>query len=366
MALIAAAAEGSDEALEVVLSSPDLTALAVASRLGPSLALGARRMGLEGPAVDASTRRLHSSATAWLLVAESAEHVFEALATTDVRWAPIKGFDVGTRFYSCREERPLSDLDLLVERNGLEAARAVLTASGWTCRETSPRAQRFVAEEGYTYHFSGNDSPTLPASLVEIHFRLWGMVPEGLEVEILEAARADPEDPVGCLRVEPAHAYLIAAIHGWTRSAPRDLADWRDLERIASTIGRAGAELTAAAIVARARRWSVELPVCLSAEVAARLWPGSVHEQVVRALEPALRWIEGRELGRLRQGGLDAVTLSRVVLARLLAGRSSRAGWRSVWRRVWAHPGVVELETSDELSWPRRRWQHLRRSVGGR
>ena len=365
LALVAAAAEGSDEAVEVVLSSEDLTSYALASQLGPSLALAARRRGLEGPAVDSSTGRLRSSATSWLLVAEAARHVFAALAATGFRWVPIKGFDVGTRFYPSREERPLSDLDVLVERAGLEASRAALTASGWTSRETSPLAQRFVAEEGYTYHYSGFDSTTLPTSLVEIHFRLWGMVPEGLEVEILEAARLEPGDSVSCLRVDPVHAYVVAATHGWTRTPPHDLVDWRDLERISSTVGWTRARSSPAAVIDCARRWSLELPVCLSAQVAARVWPGSVHGEIARALEPTLRPIERRQLRRLREEGLDAMTVSRVVLARLLAGRSSRAGWRSVWRRVWAHPGVVELETSDDLSWSRRRWDHLRRSLTG-
>ena len=53
------------------------------------------------------------------------------------------------------------------------------------------------------------------------------------------------------------------------------------------------------------------------------------------------------------------------VLARLLSGRASRAGWRSLPRRIWAHPGIVEQTTPAHWIWPARRIAHLMRTLRG-
>ena len=356
------AAEGCEASLAEVANDAELTALSMRSQLGASLALGALRQGLRGPVVERWQKRLHGSASLWLLIDAAAETVFSALADSGGRWAPIKGFDVGTRFYDPREARPISDLDILVERRYFEAACAALGEAGWLLRERGRRARQFLVEEGYTCHFSGRAREDLPDVLVELHFRLWGLVPEGLESEILMEARGSEAAQSGPFRLSPAHAYLLAATHGWTRTKPYDLVDYRDLQAVLSGAGAERAAV-ADAIVERARRWSLQLPVCLSACVAARLWPGGGHETVADRLEERLTWVEKREVERLRQGGLDAVSLPRLVMARLLSGRPSRAGWRSVWRRAWAHPGVVELETPDQWSWPRRRFAHVSRSL---
>ena len=112
-------------------------------------------------------------------------------------------------------------------------------------------------------------------------------------------------------------------------------------------------------------RWELELPVALSAFVADRLWPSRVHETVLDGLQPHLKRRESEILSRLAGVGPDGVPWSRIALARLLSGRPSRAGWRSVWRRLWAHPGAVEKATPEEWSWPRRRLRHLRDTLIG-
>ena len=223
----------------------------------------------------------------------------------------------------------------------LPAACAALEKAGWRRRLTGDNIESYLAEEGYACQFFRQESAGRSV-LVELHFRLWGMVAEGLDAELLQESHDRSEAFAGFRSLAPAYAYLIAALHGWTRTRPRKLVDFRDLDAILCRESAAGERVELAArVVELARRWSLELPTCLGAEVAAQLWPESGHEQIVAALEVDLgRW-EGRPLVRLRQGGIDQVALSGVVLGRLLAGRASRAGWKSVWRRVWAHPGVV-------------------------
>jgi hypothetical protein len=329
------------------------------------MALMAERHGLESRVPRAWSAELHSTAVSWMLLSRAAEEIAPVLDAGCARWTPIKGFDVGTRFHAVREERPLTDLDVLIAAAELDAVSDALAARGWRAGECHPRTLEFVAREGYTRHFSSPVAGGSATILVEVHFRLWGFVQEGLAAEILERASVDAR--VGGLRPEAEHTYVIAALHGWTKPSPRDLLDWRDLEFVLRSHPEAAQRIALASkVVDVSRRWALELPVCLSAEVAARLWPESGHERIVEGLEPSLRPMERRLLAGLREGGLDAVSLARIVLARLLAGRPSRAGWRSVSRRVWAHPGVVELETSPEHSWSRRRWTHVGRSLGRR
>jgi len=349
-----AAAEGDAAALALVADSAALNDLARASRLQPALALAAERLSVEPH--DEWRRQLQSAMTAWLLVERTAARVSEVLAAAGVRWAPIKGFDVGRRFYEPREQRSTSDLDLLIDTASLPRARQALESAGWSGLETGRRLERYLREEGYAWQAVGEASV-----LLEVHFRLWGAVPEGLEDEVLMES-LDALDPGGGRRLTPAHAFVLGAVHGWTQDLPRSLNDWRDLDRIARQEPR---EL-AANVVAITRRWSLQLPVALSAAVVERLWSGDVSREILAALTPDLQRGEERLLRQLSADGIDAVSWSRIVWARLMAGRPSRAGWRTVWRRIWAHPGEVERVTPGEWSWARRRWHHLGMSVGRR
>ena len=114
------------------------------------------------------------------------------------------------------------------------------------------------------------------------------------------------------------------------------------------------------------RRWELELPVTLSASVVERLWLSPLCGEIVAMLEPELTRGERRLLLRLGSEGVDALSWARIVLARLLGGRASRAGWRVAWRQFWPHPVVVERATPRQWSWPRRRLHHLGASLGRR
>ena len=106
-----------------------------------------------------------------------------------------------------------------------------------------------------------------------------------------------------------------------------------------------------------AERWDLQLPAGLAAARAADLWGSEpnrrIADRLLARLRPPERWAALRG---------EAASLQAIVLARLLSGRASRAGWRSLPRQVWAHPGVVEQETLPDRPWAARRITHLFRA----
>lgn len=323
----------------------------------------ASRAGIDGPAVEGWRNALRASAALRLHLDHRLAGVAEALAAAGVAWAPIKGWDLGARVYERPEERPVGDADLLVGA-GWERAREALEAAGWLPLVRGRRIDRYLAEEGYAWQATDGGS-----ALLELHFRLWGLVPAAMAPELLAAAEPDPSPgalgpPPGSAgrRLPLAGAWLIAAVHAWLNPPPRPLLGWWDLERIAVAdpgIGTAAVDL--------AVRWGLELPAGLAAAQAAALWPGAAggaHEGIAAELLGRLRAPERAVARKALRHGTDALGLAPLVLSRLLARRPSRAGWRSLPRQVWAHPGVVELETPAGWRWPARRAVHVLRAFG--
>lgn len=281
----------------------------------------------------------------------------ETLAAEGVAWAPIKGWDLGARVYPTREERPVGDADLLVGP-GWERARAALEAGGWTPLVRGRRIDRYLAEEGYAWQATDGGG-----ALLELHFRLWGLVPDGLAPALLAAAEPAGELGAAGRRLTLAGAWLIAAVHAWLNPPPRPLLGWWDLERIAASSDSS----LSAEVVALAERWGLQLPAGLAAAQAAALWDRDAHRTHPRIADELLGRLRAPERVLARRArasqGTDALGLGPLVLCRLLARRPSRAGWRSLPRQVWAHPGVVELETPARWSWPGRRAVHVLRAV---
>ena len=144
----------------------------------------------------------------------------------------------------------------------------------------------------------------------------------------------------------------MAAVHTWLNPPPRPLLAWWDLERIAAA--EPGMADEAASL---AETWDLQLPAGLAAAQVAALWPSAPNRTIADRLLGGLRPIERFAA---RQG--EAVGLKSIVLARLLSGRASRAGWRSLPRRIWSHPGIVEQETPAGRIWPVRRLAHVFRA----
>lgn len=380
--LLAAAVSGDRHALVRLVAEPPPEV--GRHRLGPALARRAVEAGLEPP--PAWRDALRGTAAVRLGLEATMARLAEAFGEGDeagIPWLPIKGCDLGSRVYPAREDRPTSDLDVLVAADRFADARSTLAEAGFEPLASGPLAERYMGEEGYAWQARALAPDGTPGCLVELHGRLWGSVPEAMAEEILDRSIPAPELGPTARRPSLPDAYLIAAVHAWLHPPPRSLNTWWDLERIALPAsgvpasrvpaGAAPADgdtassgTFAARVADAARSLGLQLPVVLAARETATLFAPSraPHERIVRELAGDLRWAERRLVERQAARGSDAVGLASLTLARLLAGRPSRAGWRSAVRRVWSHPGVVAAETSADRPWIVRRLRHLAGNLG--
>ncbi|MCB1035600.1 MAG: nucleotidyltransferase family protein, partial [Acidobacteria bacterium] len=328
----------------------------VRHRLGPALALEAQRRG-EGWEVPLLWRKeLAAAAGRVLLFQHHLGEIAATLGSAGVPWLPIKGMDLASRVYSRPEQRPTGDLDLLISAGDLTSARQALRDAGWQDRARGPRFERFLEAEAYCWQARHSDGTDL-----ELHFRLWGTAPEGLAAAVLEASVPNTDLGPTARRPTLSDAYLLAALHLWMDPPPRPVLAWWDLQRIAIL----DPTDLPTVVAETARRWHLDLPVLLAAEEASRLWPDGPHDTVAQALAKDLRGTERMLLRKARRQGTDGIHLAALALARGLAGRPSRSGWKAALRRFWAHPGVVERETPESWSWPTRRGWHLARQLRG-
>ncbi len=347
--LIARGLAGDLDSLVTTVSMP-LTLLD-RHRAVPGLTRALRTRAL--PIPEPWQQRQTSAAVHWMRLEAARAEVSAALDEAGVRWLPFKGCDVADRYYAAPEERPTSDLDVLVLTDQFTAARAALEASGWLSLSEDPLVERYRADEGYAWPANRPGRP-----LLEVHFRLWGMTPATLSDSIVEDAR--PVPGLFELRPTPADAYLLAAIHHLLIPPPRPMIGLLDLARIAA----ADDSFEVSQLAQRADHFGLALPVVMATLAAHTLWPRDRLHSLAVTLGGQLRGPERFVAARAARGGLDTISTAAVVLARLLSGRPSRAGWRTIPRRVWAHPGVVASETPASWPWHRRRKHHVLQQLG--
>jgi hypothetical protein len=310
---------GEREALEALASDPAGAELAKLHRVGPALALRARRLGIEGPSAESWHRSLLGVTAHRLRIEDRLAVLGTTLGMAGVRWLPIKGCDLASRVYERPEERPVGDVDVLIAEVDYPRARAVLEEAGWRSLAHGARIDAYLLEEGYA----------------------WQAV-----------------DPTGLLLE---HAWLVAAVHVWLNPPPRPLLAVWDLERIATAAPNLEDEAVRLAV-----EWDLQLPAVLAAAYAAGLWNFDPNRRIADRLMDTLRPAERLTVRRALERGIESTSLESIVLVRLLSFRSSRAGWRSLPRRIWAHPGIVEMETPSGWSWPVRRLAHVLRAFGDR
>ncbi len=346
-----ARALGDDDAAIDELAHTDTGGeLARQHRAGGALYLSAHRRGLQTPAVAAWHRQTLGVAAHHLQLTATAAEVAGRLTEAGVEWVPLKGYDLATRLYEAPEERPTGDLDLLIRPERLDDARRVLRAAGWRDLYQGPRNTAFLAEEGYAWMAVKEPHP-----LLEVHFRLWGLVPEGFAAALFERSLPDPSLPPGGRRLTFADAYLVAAIHAWLSS--RYLIGWWELARLSRRLTPEEVD----GVIREAVAWDLQLPVALAAEVSAALWRRQGCREIRRRLTAGLRMPERLLAARARRR-LTSLSLAGLQTARLLAGRRSRQRLKGPWRRIWPHPGIVERATPEEWPWiARRLWYQARR-----
>lgn len=286
-------------------------------------------------------RRAHAR----LILAEaSLAEIGDVLGRRGLPWLPIKGADLVTRgVFEYAEERPFSDIDVVVPRLAFADVRDALELVGWRPLYNGPLAEDYLTKEGYAWPATRN------GELLEVHHRLWGSLPTQAADRLLEASKPAPDLGNSALRCPLSWAWLLAAVHCWM-SPHRDLIVWRDLPMV---IQQAGDDLIGK-VSALTAEFGLALPAVAASSVAARLFNDPRHRCLVAQILPSLRWSERRLEPSI---GRTDLTYRSITLARLLAGRPSRNGVRSLFRAVWPHPAVVERRTPS--SWP---WAHRRLS----
>ena len=350
--MVAEAIEGDLDALKRVFESDSLDEWARRHRMSPALFVAARDQGLGGKAVDDCQDSYVLSAARWVLFRAVLARIGEVLDSVDVRWIPLKGLDTAERFYPRPDLRPMSDLDVLVPAEQLEVAMDALEGNG--CSFPSTRLlERYQREEGYNWHGRADHNVSL-----ELHYRLWGTVPNSLVEACWNSAVSSPDLGRQGFRLAPPMAFVVAAEHSWIHAGRPQFIYWWELKLIADRLE------DAADVVEAAREQGLQFPVGLAAEYVGRLWDHELCLEIGRSLLKDIRAPERVALGRVRRRGIDAMTLEQLYVAMLLSRRPSRMGWKSVFRRVWPHAGIVESSTPAELSWWRRRVMATARNLG--
>jgi hypothetical protein len=318
-----------------------------------ALACRAGELSLELP--TAWRQHLQRAGAQGIVFESVLQRIAATLGAHGVTWCPLKGMDLRSRLYRWPEERAVGDVDVLVAPGDFEQARDVLRAAGWRDACKAEDARRYEREEGYNWQaFDGH------GVLLELHFRLWGAIGEAFAEEArVSAWRDEALGPCG-RRLSWPFAFVVAAVHCWIDPPPHAAREWWEVH----LLSQQGGEEMVSQVVEIARRWGLELPVVQAAIVVCELWPGSPCGAIGNSLRPHLRWSERLVARRSLRRGADLLPWGKIVLARLLAGRPTRMGWRTPIRRVWDHAGTVAATTPDSWPWWRRRGFAIARNLG--
>lgn len=363
--VLASPREGESEDLEVNEAFESLARhdpdgrLARLHRASAALYLRANRRGLELSTSTVWLHDLRAGVAHHLRMQVTVEEIGACLGAAGIEWVPLKGYDMVTRYYDVPEERLTADIDLLIRPEHLSRARHLLEQDEWQGLYRGARCEEYLSDEGYAWLATKAE-----CSFLELHFRLWGSVGEGFAEWLFERSSPDPSLPAGGRRLCPCDAYLVAAVHEWLTPPPRPLGAWWDLGRIARCLMPAEVQ----EVIHASRRWGLQLPVVLAAEVSTALWNQAACQRIARCLSEDLRLAERWVAAWARSRHLIRCSLWPIQAARLFSGRPSRQGFKTVWRRLWAHPGLVERSTPEEWWWIRRRFSFQilrRRSFGG-
>ena len=334
--------------------------LASTARLKPAsfrgldslLAYRSRTQDSDTP-LPVSSKLIQDAAT-WSVIESTVEAVTASLATAEEPFVVLKGAALAA-LYPEPHLRPTSDFDILVAPEQLPRVRKALGSDGWQPAVSGRFSEAYLQEEGSCWQAY---RPGL--AVVEVHFRLWGSVPESFTERILNMAISDE---TGTLLPAPVHSLIIASAHRWRQERPRRATDLVDACLLLQHHGAAAFN----EIVEETRAAGQQLPVCLTLTEASQALPEPWIKHLLKDLHQGLRRSELNLLQQFqRSGDGDTKSWSQVRLAMLLARRPSRAGWRSVLRRVWPHPGVVEQRTPQHHPWPVRRFLALAQSFGRR
>lgn len=257
----------------------------------------------------------------------------ELFAEQSIPWMPLKGMDTSSRFFDDPLDRPTSDLDILVKLDDYKRCRELLEKEGWkSLNPGSSLRDEFILEEAYNWQ--ARDSWGV---LLELHFRLWGIVPDGLVDDIWESAVAAPELGKTAFRMAPSLAFILSAVHFWLSPHKLLLYLWELHRIILSTNAQ-----TVEEIITSTRKHELHLPVVLTAACSGELFDNKYLQSIATRLQIDMKLPEKMVCKRAEKHGIHRISLHRLYLARLLSRRPNRMGWKSMYRRIWPHPAIVE------------------------
>ena len=329
--LAAKALDGDSEALRELIARPELLDSHGLISILPALALEGKALALEVP--TRWTAALRHAFVSGVHLEWSMERVGEVLDANAIPWMPFKGMDLRSRLWHSPSARPTSDLDILVPKDRLAEVRRLLETAGWKGVVNGDVFEDYLWSEGNNWQAINRIGTVL-----ELHFRLWGAVPEKWIDDIWQRSIPAPELGQAARRPAWSDAFLLCAVHLWIQGKPRGtpflLLYFRELELIA----RQGGESVLQQVAASARQWGLSLQICLAAWNAARLWQNPAMQALAVAMQNDLRLPESLLLWVARKHGVDIITLEHIAAVRLLSGRNSRMGSKAAYRRVWPHP----------------------------
>jgi hypothetical protein len=231
---------------------------------------------MAGPAGPAVRRYLAGAGTLRALLG--------ALARAGVPALPLKGPVLAEMLYDAPEERPFTDLDLLVRRADVPAALGVLDALGYRHLPGGRPLEHERAHAAGAVFVRDDDPASVP---VDLHWEL--VAPPGVvrrfPVPVEEVwARSLPAGEWGPLarRLATEDLLLYLALH-LALHHPLEGGRWRrDIVRL---LDRFGTALDWSAVAERAGRWGVRTAVAL-ALARVRAEPGGEALTVPLALRP--------------------------------------------------------------------------------
>lgn len=250
-----------------------------AHRLAPLLYTQLRNHATPSSAefLAALAEAFRASAVRSLRMEGELKRVLAGLAAADVPCLLLKGVALGRLVYPSPAERPVSDLDLLVPRERLTQAAAVLTGLGYRLHSPSPQGR--LGQSFYRYRAELPAVGTLLENqglLVELHWSLAELPYYMDRIDMAEVwENAGPLDgrrtTVRDSLQAPDPAVLL--LHACAHLALHHSRDLRliwlvDLDRLARS------DLDWERVIALAERWGLGHPAmtCLSA---ARRWLGT-------------------------------------------------------------------------------------------
>ncbi|MEM9855122.1 MAG: nucleotidyltransferase family protein [Pseudomonadota bacterium] len=324
------AGEPARAALERWLGAVDLDTLAAGERrLLPLVADRVAELAITTPEAGRLAGMKRHAFAANMRLFHAARPVLAALSKAGC--APIiwKGMPLSQTCYASTAHRPMSDIDIVVVPDRLEAALRVLEDCAWHPKQGDPRRDAAdLIVESNDFSYQGDMQLSL-----DVSFHIGTFPEHAAQRAILEASLPYEPGPEGVRVPPPAEHLLLILHHGMPANALRPLrwvfdahalleaqpVDWDRFAELANEIGIAPMVGIQLDLVARYG------PGLVPAGLLERLSKGAVSSLQSRYLAVKAKPLNGRGLG-------DAIFLHQFVLRNAQAAEPSLTAAKYLWR----------------------------------